>query len=82
VTLQARRIRRRLLWHSKTVPWHWVQLRYGWSQPKRFALGPRAPWRYRYFRFHLTPIHIDRWASETEIGLCFGKRTLCVVIHK
>lgn len=63
--------------------WEWWALEYGWAQPKRFALGPPGGgWMHRPFRFHLTPIHIERWAGSLEIGLCLGKRTLMLRRHR
>lgn len=70
-----------MLWQSKDRAWEWWALKYGWAQPIRFCLGP-GPWRYRYFRFHLTPIHLERWGSAIEIGLCLGKRTLYLMRHR
>lgn len=69
------------LWKSKDVPWRWVTLVYGWAQPKRFCLGDGS-WRYRPIRFHLTPIHFERWGNMLEVGVCIGKRTLTIVKHR
>lgn len=68
------------IWQSKERPWEWWSLKYGWAQPKRFYLG-NGPWRYRPIRFHLTPVHFERWGA-LEIGLCFGRRTLYLMRHR
>ncbi len=62
-------------------PWVWWALRYGHAQPRRFYLGA-GPWRYRPIRFHLTPVHFERWAGTVEVGVCLGRRTLYVVRHR
>jgi hypothetical protein len=82
LTLAARGFRHhRLLWQDPERRWRWASLVSGESQPKRFVLG-RGPWRYRPFRFHLTPIHVERWSGKWEIGVCIGRRTLAVLIHR
>jgi hypothetical protein len=70
-----------VLWQDGERPWRWWALNYGHAQPGRFVLLP-GPWRYRPIRFHLTPIHFERWAGVLEIGLCLGRRTLYLMRHR
>lgn len=70
-----------MLWQDKEHCWRWWALKYGLAQPKRFALGP-GRWRRRYFRFHLTPIHVERWGNSLEVGLCLGYRTIYIMRHR
>lgn len=66
-----------VLWRSKRVPWRWWALQDGWAQPQRFVWHDRRRWR-----FHLTPIHLERWDSFTEVGVCWGWRTVIVLVHR
>jgi len=60
-------------------PWHWKALKAGHVQPR----GYRTYWRSRWlWQFHVTPIHIARDNSQSEIGLCFGKRTIFLLTHR
>lgn len=77
MSLQARGHRHFGTFWRGEKPWQWWALKYGWAQPKRFVWIDRYRWR-----FHLTPIHLERWDSYTEIGLCFGKRTLMLLGHR
>jgi hypothetical protein len=70
-----------MLWQHEERRWEWWALKYGHAQPQRFVLGP-GRWRRRYFRFHLTPLHLERWAGTLEIGLCFGWRTIYLMRHR
>lgn len=64
------------LWQSKRRSWEWWALLYGHAQPNRFVWLDRYRWR-----FHLTPVHAERWGDVWEIGLCLGRRTLYVMRH-
>jgi len=70
-----------MLWQDKERCWEWWALKYGRAQPHRFCLGPGG-WRRRYFRYHLTPFHIERWGGTLEIGLCVGWRTIYLMRHR
>lgn len=82
MTLQADGFKHhRLLWQDPQRCWRWASLVSGQAQPQRFALG-LGSWRRRSFRFHLTPVHIERWSGTWEIGVCLGRRTLAVMLHR
>ena len=64
------------MWRGEK-PWQWWALAYGLAQPDRFVFVDRRRWR-----FHLTPIHLERWGSILELGICAGFRTLYLKRHR
>lgn len=64
------------LWRGEK-PWHWWSLARGLAQPNRFVWVDQYRWR-----FHLTPIHLERWGEAWEIGVCAGFRTIYLRRHR
>lgn len=59
--------------------WEWKALYVGHAQP----FGYRTYWRSKFFwQLHLTPVHVHRDGQKWEIGVCFGKRTFYLKIHR
>jgi hypothetical protein len=65
------------IWRGEK-PWHWTTLMYGHVQP----LGYRNHFRRFFWQLHFTPVHMERDGNKWEIGVCFGKRTLFVKVHR
>jgi hypothetical protein len=66
------------LWHGQK-PWHWAALKYGHAQPLGFRNHLRAR---RFWQIHLTPVHIERDYSKWNVGICWGKRTVYLMVHR
>lgn len=65
------------MFQNKERPWEWWALAYGYAQPVRRVWVDKYRWR-----FHFTPIHLERWGAHWEIGLCWGDRTLYLKRHR
>lgn len=59
--------------------WEWTALAYGHVQPIGYRNHHRGR---RFWQIHITPIHIERDGAKWEIGICFGKRTLYLRVHR
>lgn len=82
--------------HIKTLwrgdkPWHWVALKSGrtcyahrWHLYKGYgpALQSWRAWRAWTWHLHLTPLHVERDSSSSELGVCFGEHTVYLVRHR
>lgn len=72
----TRRISR--VWKGSS-PGRWAAFHIGHSQPRGFRTYRRGRFLWQ---FHVTPLHLYRDKSSREFGVCFGKRTLFLMVHR